>query len=140
MSSFVYPHARSQFAQAAIDWTSDDFRVIMIDTADYSPASSTTDADLDDIPAAAEVATSTAGMTGLVVEADGRCKANNVTITGVSGDATNDSTEALVVYRHTGATDADRWLICYIDNAQVAHVPNTGDVEIQWNASGIFQL
>lgn len=135
MASFVYDKARAEFAQGNIDWTSDDFRVIMIDSADYTPNQST-DQDLNDIAGAAEVATSTTAMTSTTVSSAAECDADNVTITGVTGDPT----EALVVYRHTGATDADRWLIAYIDNAQVAHTPNTGDVEIQWNSSGIFQL
>ena len=143
MASFVFDHARYQFAQGNIDWSpgsSDDFRVIMIDVDDWPNAGTTTSQqthqDLDDIPSAAEVAVSTSAMTGLTVSSDARCDAGNVTISGVTGDPT----EALVVYRHTGATDADRWLICYIDNAQVAHTPNSGAVEIQWNSSGIFQL
>lgn len=61
----------------------------------------------------------------------------NNTFTGVSGA----SVEALVLYIDTG-TPATSRLVAFIDTGVTGLpvTPNSGDITITWNASGIFQL
>ena len=62
---------------------------------------------------------------------------DNVTYTGVTGA----SAEALVIYIDTGVAGTSR-LVAYIDTGVTGLpvTPNSGDIAITWNASGIFKL
>lgn len=57
--------------------------------------------------------------------------------TAVAIDAAKTA-DALVIYKDTG-TPGTSPLICYIDDF-TAVTPNGSDIEITWNASGIFTL
>ena len=61
----------------------------------------------------------------------------DVTFTAVSGN----SVEALVIYIDTGVAGTSR-LVAYIDTGVTGLpvTPNSGDISITWNASGIFAL
>lgn len=112
-----------------------DQRVILIDTADDDP-NTTTDQDLADIAAAARVATvaltteDVAGSGGTVTY-----DADNATFSAVSGD----QSEELVIYEHTGV-EATSLLIVSFDTfaSGMPVTPNGGDIIVQWNASGIW--
>lgn len=135
MANALYDKGREGFLDGSIDWDSDDIRVILIDTDDYTVNLATHD-NLDDIPAAARVATSGA-LTGKTV-ADGVADADDVTFSSVTGD----QSEALVIYKHTGTESTSR-LIAYIDSATGLPVtPNGGDITVQWDngANKIFKL
>jgi len=58
--------------------------------------------------------------------------------TGVTGA----SVEALVIYRHNGGANTTWRLVAYIDTGVTGLpvTPNGGDINVNWNASGIFQL
>lgn len=62
----------------------------------------------------------------------------NVTFTGVTGA----SAEALVLYRKNAGANTTWPLIAYIDTSVTGLpvTPNSGDITITWNASGIFSL
>jgi len=62
---------------------------------------------------------------------------DNVTYTAVSGA----SAEAIVIYIDTGVAGTSR-LVAYIDTGVTGLpvTPNSGDIAITWNASGIFKL
>jgi hypothetical protein len=62
----------------------------------------------------------------------------NVTFTGVTGN----SAEALVLYRKNAGANTTWPLIAYIDTSVTGLpvTPNSGDITITWNASGIFSL
>ena len=62
---------------------------------------------------------------------------DNVTYTGVTGN----SAEAIVIYIDTGVAGTSR-LVAYLDTGitGLPVVPNSGDITITWNASGIFKL
>lgn len=61
----------------------------------------------------------------------------DVTFTGLSGN----SVEALVIYVDTGTAGTSP-LVAFIDSnvTGLPVTPNSGDVTITWNASGIFAL
>ena len=53
---------------------------------------------------------------------------------------TGNPAEAILIYIDTGSAATSR-LVAWIDTATNLPVtPNGGDISIQWNASGIFQL
>lgn len=135
MTSELYDAGRQNFLEADLDWLVDDFRVILIDTDDYT-VNLATDNFLDDIPAAARVAVS--GALAGKTSTNGVADANDVTLSAVSGD----ECEALVIYHHTGV-DATSELVCYIDVATGFPItPNGGDIDIVWDngANKIFKL
>lgn len=75
--------------------------------------------------------TSTTLTNGLV---DG----NDVTFPSVSGA----TAEALVLYRKNAGANTTWRLVAYIDTSVTGLpvTPNSGDITVTWNASGIFQL
>jgi len=135
MANVLYDKGREGFLDGSIDWDSDDIRVILIDTDDYSVDLANHD-NLDDIPAGARVATSGA-LTGKSVT-NGVADADDVVFGSVSGD----QCEALVIYKHTGNESTSR-LIAYIDSATGLPVtPNGGDITVEWDngSNKIFKL
>lgn len=135
MANALFDFGREGFLAGDIDWDTDDIRAILIDTDDYA-VDLAAHQHLDDIPAAARVATSDA-LTSKTVAA-GVADAADKTWPGVTGD----ESEAIVLYQHTGTEGTSR-LIAFIDNATGLPVlPNGGDITIQWDsgANRIFRL
>lgn len=135
MANALYAAGKQALLTAGINWTSDDIRVVLVDSADYTVDLATHD-NLDDIPVAARVATS-AALTGMSATG-GVADAADVTYTSVTGD----SIEAAVIYKHTGV-ESTSTLIAYIDTATGLPVtPNGGDIVIQWDngSAKIFAL
>lgn len=135
MANALYDAGREAFLNGDIDWSSDDIRVILVDTNDYTVNLATHNA-LDDIDAGARVAVSGA-LTGKSSTA-GVADAADVTFSSVTGDVS----EALVIYKHTG-TESTSLLIAYIDTATGLPVtPNGGNISIAWDNSTnrIFRL
>jgi len=64
--------------------------------------------------------------------------AADVTFTGISGA----SAEAIVIYIDTAGADTTDPLVAYMDTGVTGLpvTPNSGDIFITWNASGIFAL
>ena len=135
MANALYDHGREGFLDGSLDWDTQDIRVILVDTADYTVDLANHD-NLDDVAAGARVAVSGA-FTGKTVAA-GVADADDVTFTAVTGDVS----EALVIYYHTGTESTSR-LIAYIDTASGLPVtPNGGNIVVAWDsgANKIFKL
>ena len=135
MANALYDKGRQGFLDGSIDWDTDDIRVILIDTDDYTVDLAVHD-NLDDIPGAARVKVSGA-LTAKTVT-DGVADAADVVLSAVTGD----ECEALVIYKHTGVESTSR-LIAYIDSATGLPVTPSGeDITIQWDdgANKIFKL
>ncbi|OCB41890.1 hypothetical protein A5677_00520 [Mycobacterium malmoense] len=135
MANALYTKYREKALQGQINWLTDDIKVDLIDSADYTVNLATHEF-LSDVPSAARVATSAnlASKTATGGVAD----AADVTFPSVSGDIS----EALVIYKDTG-TETTSPLIAYIDTATgLAVTPNGGDITVIWpNDSGrIFSL
>lgn len=129
MASALYPDFKEALLTAGLDLESDDIRVILVDTADYTYSAAHNF--LDDVAAGSRVAVSTALASKTIT--DGVFDAADKTLSAVTGDPC----EALILYKHTG-TESTSNLICYIDGLSVT--PNGGDIVIAWHASGIFAL
>jgi hypothetical protein len=74
----------------------------------------------------------TVTLTNGVVDGD------NVTFPAVTGN----SAEALVIYRKNAGANTTWRLVAYLDSGvgNLPVTPNSGDIGITWNASGIFSL
>lgn len=134
MANVLYQLGRQAFLEADLDWTGQDMRVILVDTADYT--FSQTHQFLSDVPGAARVAVS--GALAGKTATNGTADANDVTFTSVTGD----QSEALIIYQHTGV-DATSRLVAYIDTATGFPItPNGGNITVVWDsgANRIFTL
>ena len=132
MASGLYDKGREGFLDGSIDWDTDNIKVLLVDTADYT-VNLATHENHDDITGAGIVDTS-GNLASKTVTA-GVADAADITYTAVSGD----SCECLVVYKDTGTSATSR-LIAYIDGISVT--PNGGDITVTWDsgANKIFKL
>jgi hypothetical protein len=132
--SAVYGKARQKFLEGSINWLTDDFTAVLIDTSLYTVAIDV-DEFLGDIPGAAlvELSLHLGGKTSTLGVAD----ANDVTFTSTSGNPCG----AIVIFKDTGST-ATSPLVAYIDSATGLPVTLGGDVTVRWSsgASKIFKL
>lgn len=116
-----------------IDWDADTIKVVLIDTADDDPNTSTDDF-LDDIAAAARVSTATLAS---VVISGATVDAADTTFTSVTGD----QAEELLIYKDTGVEGTSPLAISFDTfTSGMPITPNGGSIVISWNASGIFTL
>ena len=135
MANAMYDKGRESFLKGEISWNSDDIKVVLVDTADYT-VNLSTDQYLSDVASGGRVATS--GNLASKTTAAGVADAADVTLTAVTGDVS----EALVIYKDTGTASTSR-LIAYIDTATGLPVtPNGGDITITWDSGSnkIFKL
>ena len=133
MANAVYPI----YKQAVLDGLTDidlndgTVKVALVDTGTYTySAAHDFLNDLTGVVGTAQTIANTTVTNGLF---DG----DNVTFTAVSGA----TVEALVIYIDTGVAGTSR-LVAYIDTGitGLPVTPNGGNIDISWNASGIFQL
>lgn len=125
---------RERFLGGDLDWDAQDFRVILVDSADYTQNLST-HVFLTDVAGAGRVAVS--GALTSKTKAGGTADAADVTWTSVTGD----QSEQVVCYQHTG-TDGTSALVFGMDTfaSGMPVTPNSGNINLAWNASGIFTL
>lgn len=118
-----------------VDWEADTIKVVLFDSADYTP-SINVDADLADIASGGRVATATLASKTAIASGNKLVQdAADVTFSSVSGD----QSEGLVIYKDSGSA-ATSLLIVLFDTftSGMPVTPNSGDIQVQWNASGIF--
>lgn len=134
MANAIYPLWKQELLQGTSGTAlAGNVRAILVDLADYTY--SATDEFIDDIIAGARVAISANLSTKTFV--NGLFDADNLTFSSVTGDVA----EAVVLYLHTGVESTSR-LIAYFDTGVTGLpvTPNGGDINLNFNASGIFQL
>jgi len=135
MANALYDAGREAFLNADIDWSVDNIKAVLVDTALYTVNLTTHNA-LDDIAGGARIATS--ANLGSKTSTAGVADAADVTFTAVSGA----SVEAVVLYKDTGV-ESTSLLIAYIDTATgLPFTPSGGNVTITWDsgANKIFKL
>ena len=135
MANALYDLGRKAFLDADIDILVDNIKCVLVDTATYT-VNLATDQFLDDIPVGERVATS--GNLASKTSTAGVFDAADVVFSSVTGDVS----EALVIYKDTGAA-ATSPLIAFIDTATgLPATPNGGDITVTWDngANKIFKL
>ena len=135
MANALFDFYREQCLVATVD-LDDSIVLVFVDHADDTPVVATDDF-LDDILAAARVATS--GAFASKTFTAGVFDAADITLSSVSGD----QFESIVIYDDTPATEATKDLIAFIDTATgLPFTPSGGDITVQWDAGAdrIFKL
>lgn len=138
MANALYDLGRESFLNGEIDWTNDNIKCCLVDTADYT-VNLATHQFLDDIDGSAIIATS-ANFASKTTTA-GVADAADIVFSSVS--SAEDQAEALVIYQDTDGTAAASRLIAYIDTATGLPVtPNDADITVTWDsgANKIFKL
>lgn len=135
MANAYYDSGRQAFLEGGIDWLTDSIEVVGVTSAYVFSAAHDF---LSDVPAGDRVFTS--GALGTKTSTGGTADAADETVSAVSGSAV----AALVVFKNTGVEGTSQ-LICYIDtepdgSTPISLTPNGSDVDIQWDAAGIFTL
>ena len=133
MANAIYPKFKEQALQAGVNLSSGDIKAVLVDLADYTY--STAHEFLSDVALAGRVATSPNLASKTFT--NGLFDAADVSFTAVTGD----QSEALILYIDTGTAGTSR-LIAFFDTGVTGLpvTPNGGDINVTWNASGIFQL
>jgi hypothetical protein len=132
MTNVLYPKGKERFLSGSIDLSSDTIKIALIDTGVYTYSAS------DEFWSAASSAiVGTAATLASKTVTNGTFDAADVTFSSVTGA----SVEALIVYKDTGSA-ATSPLICFIDVASsgLPVTPNGNNIDVQFNASGIFSI
>jgi hypothetical protein len=133
MANAIYPKYKEAVIQSSANSSlTGTVKVALVDTGVYV------------YNAAHEFLTSLTGVVGTAqtigatkTYTNGVFDGGDVTYTAVTGN----SAEALVIYIDTGSSSTSR-LVAYLDTGitGLPVTPNGGDINIIWNASGIFAL
>lgn len=131
-----YVHALLTDKANCPDLTTDDIRVVIVDTAVDTPNTAIGgDGFLSDISAGSRLAV-TGNLAGKAV-VDAVFDANDVSVPDAGGGATG---EVAVIYFHTGVESTSR-LLARIDTAAGLPITLDGVADLlRWHASGIFGL
>ena len=136
MANALYGKGRQAFLEGLITILTVNVKIAFIDDADYTKSIDTHDF-LDDVPAGARVATSSALTTKSSTL--GVFDADDVVVTAVSGDVF----EQIIMYNDSPSTDATKHLIANIDTAVgLPFTPTGNNVTVSWDngANKIFKL
>jgi len=131
MASAIYPKFKEALLQGTYDLSTAVVRAVLVDTGTY-----TYSAAHDFYNDLSGVVGTESGALASKTFTNGTFDAADITFTAVTGS----TAEAIVLFVDTGnvATDA---LIAFLDSATGLPVtPNGGDINVTWNASGIFTL
>ena len=134
MANAIYPKWKEAIlnggANVALNGT---VKATLVDLADY--AYGATHEFITSLPAAARVASVT--LSSGKTYTNGTFDAADVTFPTVTGDVS----EALVIWIDT-TVEATSRMVAFFDTGVTGLpvIPNGGDINLVWNASGIFQL
>lgn len=131
MANALYPKFKESALQAGVNMSTGTVKVALVDTGTYTYSAS------HQFLSSLTGVVGTAQTIGTKTFTNGVFSGANVTYTAVTGA----SAEALVIYVDTGNA-ATSPLVAYIDTGVTGLpvTPNGGDINVNWNASGIFAL
>lgn len=132
MSDAIYPKYKQALLDASdnVDLNDGTVKVALIDTGVYPYNGS------DEFYSSVSGVVGTPQTINNTTVTNGLFDGDDVTFPTVTGNPA----EAILIYIDTGSAATSR-LVAWIDTATNLPVtPNGGDISIQWNASGIFQL
>ena len=137
MANALYPLWKQQLIQAGANSAlTGTIKVVLVDTATYTySAAHQFYSSVTGVPTSVAAAPPTLGSKTF---ANGVFDAADITFSGVTLGA---NCEALIIYSDTG-TPSTSPLIAYLDSGITGMpvTPNGGDINVVWNASGIFAL
>lgn len=131
MANALYPKFKESALQAGVNMSSGTVKVALVDTGAYTYS------------AAHQFLSSLTGVVGTAQTLGSKSFTNGVfdAADAAFPTVTGNSVEALVLYVDTGNASTSP-LIAYIDTGVTGLpvTPNGGDINVAWNASGIFAL
>ncbi len=134
MANLLYDPARAAFAQAQLNWVSNNFSVVLLDLNQYTFNAAHTG--LDQVAPIARIGT--AALTGKTVSSTGGCRASPSSVAASAGALIG----GVLVYLASGV-ESTSTLVCYLDALIGLPYTTTGTpVFVAWNNgnSGIFRL
>lgn len=143
MANSLYGKGREAFLGGDLDWDAHNFKLALIDTADYTVSIDVHDF-FDDIAAdltpsgGSDPVVAVSGNLANKTKTLGVADADDVTLSSVSGDVS----EALVLFRDSGSVGTSN-LTAYIDSATGLPVtPNGADISVVFDsgANKVFKL
>lgn len=131
MANALYPKFKESALQAGVNMSSGTVKVALVDTGVYTYNAS------HQFLSSLSGVVGTAQTIGSKTFTNGVFDGGDVSFTAVTGN----TVEALVIYVDTG-NPATSPLVAYIDTGVTGLpvTPNGGDINVTWNASGIFAL
>lgn len=132
MANKLFPKGREAFLGGDLDWDAQNFKVVLL-TSGY-----TYDAahdNLDDVTGGARIATS--GNLANKTKTNGTADADDIVYTT---PASGSTITQFVIYQDSGTEGTSR-LVAHFDTATgLPLTTNGGNINLVWNASGIFTL
>ena len=133
MANAIYPKYKEALIQSSANSSlTGTVKVALVDTGTYTFSTAHQYlSDLSGVVGTAQTIGATKSYTNGVFDG------GDVTFSSVSGN----TVEALVIYIDTGTAGTSR-LVAYIDTGVTGLpvTPNSGDITVTWNGSGIFAL
>ena len=135
MANALFDAYKELCITTGLNLSSVDIKAVIIDHADDTPVPGTDDF-YDDIAAAARVAET--GNLGSKTTTDGTFDAADAVFSSASGD----ECESVIFYEDDAGGDAASTLIAFFDTGVTGLpvTPNGADINLNFNASGIFSL
>lgn len=133
MANAHYPYGIDQFLNGAIDWVSDDIRIILVDTALYTYNAA--HQFLSSVPSGARLAT--VALASKATNGAGVADAANPTAPSV---AAGNTIGAIIVYKHTGVEGSSPLIAFYDTGTNLPVVTNGGDITVAFDDQGVFAL
>jgi hypothetical protein len=131
VANLLYTKAKEKILSGNINLSSDTIKAVFVDSADYTPNLATHDF-LDDVPGGGIVGT--AQTLGSKTFTDGTFDAADCTFPSVTGD----QVEYILIYKDTGSAATSPLIALYDTGGNLPATPNSGNLVIAWNGSGIF--
>lgn len=135
MANRFYDKGINRIGAGTINLDTDTLKAVLVDSATYTP-NTTTHEFLSDIPSGARVATFSLANTTIGVSGVGALDADNATATAVTGAVS----EYLIYYKDTGSA-ATSPLIAIVDTAPDLPITPAGvDITLNFNAAGVLAI
>lgn len=138
MANHVYPKTNTAFEKKLINLSTDSLKIVLLNSSYvYSAAH----AFLSDIPAGDRIATAALASVTVGVVGEGVLDAADVTLPSIASGSTIVS---YVIYDDTPATEAGKFLICYVDTDSNTNpinvVTNGSDVTVTFDPAGVVSI
>lgn len=132
MASGMFANGRNRFARGEVIWKASagsTIKGVLIDSGTTAP-NLATHTSMSDLRSA--VVGSDTALTLIDPDGAGACDGNDLVFSAVTGA----SVEGVALYQEVSGSDANRFLICWIEFTAVT--PNGGDITIQWQGTSPF--
>ncbi len=147
MASIVYNEFKRANAAGEIDLNADDIRARLLmtnTTCDTENAGITNIADFDTVDVSDATSYADVALANEAVNKDdgnnrAEFDADNISFTGLGGDATRDY-QGVLLYKYVDGTDANDIPIAFVEFTNQPLAKEATQVDVPWDGEGILQL